>query len=172
MSLPEMYSFSIGIKAYARFKVLLIINNNNFLYLGFYWKLETLMRYDDQPTLVTFFKQPHIQYIIHNLAFEWASCNCLPTQHENIYKHALKMLMFLHIAFAKGTIVRFCGSLEGIAQGGLQNILSVNHSTMPNMGLISPPSWKIVTLMHEDMEDQVLYLAMDLVDVVMCGNQV
>jgi hypothetical protein len=40
------------------------------------------------------------------------------------------------------------------------------------MGLISPPTWKIVTLIHEDMEDQVPYLAMDLVDVVMCGNQV
>jgi hypothetical protein len=62
--------------------------------------------------------------------------------------------------------------LEGIAQGGLQNMLSANHSTMPNMGLISPPTWKIVTLMHEDMEDQVPYLAMDLVDVVTCGNQV
>ncbi len=62
--------------------------------------------------------------------------------------------------------------VEGIAQGGLQNMLSANHSTMPNMGLISPPTWKIVTLMHEDMEDQVSYLAMDLVDVVMCGNQV
>ncbi len=72
----------------------------------------------------------------------------------------------------KGTIVRFCRSLEGIAQGGLQNMLSANHSTMPNMGLISPPTWKIVTLMHEDMEDQVPYLAMDLVDVVTCGNQV
>lgn len=81
------------------------------------------------------------------------------------------MLMFLHATFAKGTIVRFYGSLEGIAQGGLQNMLSANHSTMPNMGLISPPTWKIVTLMHEDMEDQVPYLAMDLVDFVTC-NQV
>jgi len=42
-----MYSFTIGTIAYARVMVLLIINNNNFLYLGFYWKLETLMRYDD-----------------------------------------------------------------------------------------------------------------------------
>jgi hypothetical protein len=60
---------------------------------------------------------------------------------------------FLHTAFAKSTIVRFRGSSEGIVQGGLQNILSVNHSTMPNKGLISPPTWKIVPLMHEDMED-------------------
>ena len=74
--------------------------------------------------LVTSSEHQHIRYIVHNLAEEWAGCNCVWALRGNICKHVVKILLMLRTDIAKGTIACFCGKHVGIVIGGIRELLT------------------------------------------------
>jgi hypothetical protein len=83
-----------------------------------------LPSYEGGLTLVMLAQKTHLRYGIHNPTSKWACCNCIHAQHGNVCKHQLKVLMLLHPHLVEGIITRFCGSLKGIIQARLKNLLS------------------------------------------------
>jgi hypothetical protein len=94
-----------------------------------------------------------------------------------MWKHlqtSIQGFNFFRPNLAKGTIVWFCGSLKGTSQGGLRNLLNPQVSTSPPPHkMTTPPTsfHKLTTPIHDNLEEQLQSMALDLVDVAN-GNQV
>jgi hypothetical protein len=99
----------------------------------------TLPSYDGGPAHIMSLKKIHLWYIIHNPTLEWACCNCVNAQHENICNHQFNILMLLPPNLTKGTIIWFYGSLKGAFQGGLKNLVHPQVGAPPHI-MTTPPT--------------------------------
>lgn len=48
--------------------------------------------------------------------YKWAYHECMVVAKGNIYKHQMKVLLMLHLAFVEGNITKYCDVLKGVVQ--------------------------------------------------------
>jgi hypothetical protein len=73
--------------------------------------------------IITSLKHQDVHYKVYNLESKWAYYECLQLQRGNIYKHQIKLLMFLHHDLT--TIAHYCGLLSETLNSGLNKMVSL-----------------------------------------------